>query len=219
MTFSIVAYCPRTGQVGVSAATAMPAVGKLLSHARAKVGAVATQASVNPYLGYDGLRLLERLGDAEQVVAKLIGADPEPQVRQLGVIDCRGRTAVWTGEQCLDWAGHLEGPHFSTQGNRLAGPHVLEAAARVMNETQDLELAERLLMAIEAGDAEGGDTEGERSATIFVFDTEEYPLWDVRVDEHKDPMKELRRLFNIFRKEFLPQMKGMPSRKEYPGFG
>lgn len=216
MTFSVVARCERTGQFGVAAATAMAAVGKLASHATAHYGAVATQAVLNPYFGYDGLRLLEQGCDAQQTLDKLIAQDPEPQKRQAGVVDRNGSTAAWTGKETADWSGDLSEQDFSTQGNRLAGPQVLEAVAKVMRETEDQELAERLLLALEAGVAEGGDTKGERSANIFVFHEEEYPLWDIRVDDHDEPLKELRRLFDVFRTELLPQFERMPTRREFP---
>lgn len=121
MTFSIVARCPRTGQIGVAAATAMPAVGKLLTHAAARVGAVATQAQINPYLGIDGLRFLREFSPAGEVLERLRRTDPCMELRQCAVIDSSGRTACWTGEHCLPWAGSIAGEQFCVQGNRLKG--------------------------------------------------------------------------------------------------
>lgn len=127
MTFSIVARCPRTGRFGVAAATGANAVGQLVSHARAHIGAVATQAWTNPYIGYDGLRLLEHGYDAPTSLEMLINNDPNPQIRQAAIIDRWGNTAAWTGNETLDWKGDRQGRNFSTQGNRLAGPQVLDA--------------------------------------------------------------------------------------------
>ena len=216
MTFSIVARCERTGQCGVAAATAMVAVGKLASHAMAGHGAIATQAELNPYIGYDGMRLLAGGMSAEQTLARVLKNDSDPEARQVGVIDGKGRTAAWTGHRNLRWSGHAFGRGFSVQGNRLAGPQVLDSVIRVMHATEDRPLAQRLLLAIEAGDAEGGDREGERSSTIFVFDREEYPLWDIRVDDHDEPVKELRRLFHLFEERLLPEIEKMPKRGDTP---
>ncbi|HLU60800.1 MAG TPA: DUF1028 domain-containing protein [Gammaproteobacteria bacterium] len=216
MTFSIVARCERTGQCGVAGATAMIAVGKLASHAAPLHGAIATQAELNPYIGYDGLRLLARCLDADEVLRQVLADDPDPEVRQVGVVDGNGRTAAWTGSRTLPWAGHAFGRGFSVQGNRLAGPEVLEAVIESMHGSEHLPLAERLLLAIEAGDALGGDRLGERSSNIFVVDREEYPLWDIRVDDHDHPIRELRRLFHLFGEKLLPEIEKMPKRATAP---
>ncbi len=216
MTFSIVARCARTGKCGVGAATAATAVGKLASHAMAHCGAVATQALINPYIGYDGLRLLARGCSAKHALEQLIATDPHPEKRQVGIVDRDGNTAAWTGRENLHWAGHRQGRGFCAQGNRMAGPRVLDAVIDTMHDTEDRELAERLLLALEAGDAEGGDRKGERSGNIFVFDREEYPQWDIRVDDHDEPVRELRRLFHLFQDELLPHMERMPTRADYP---
>lgn len=217
MTFSIIARCPRTGQLGIAAATAMPAVGKLLTHAAAGVGAVATQARINPYLGIDGLALLREGCDAAEVIERLHSTDPCMSQRQVAVIDAHGRTACWTGEQCLAWSGCIEGDGFCVQGNRLTGRNVLEAVVDAMNCTRVLPLVERLMEALAAGDAMGGDRNGESSATIYVVDHEEYPLWDIRVDHHRDPMMELRRLHGVFEREVLPELLRMPTRENPAG--
>src|SRR5690554_7636634 len=118
MTFSIAALCPRTGQIGIAATTAAQSVGKLACHALPGVGAFASQAKLNPYLAYDGLRLLQRDMRAEQVLACVMQTDPHADQRQAGVIDRYGHTAAWTGSQNIPWAGHLAGRSFTTQGNR-----------------------------------------------------------------------------------------------------
>jgi uncharacterized Ntn-hydrolase superfamily protein len=217
MTFSLVARCPRTGQFGIGAATAVPAVGKLLTHAMAGVGAVATQAKLNPYLGIDGLRHLAEGAPAPAVRDRILGADPGRESRQVAVIDRTGTTAVFTGADCIPWAGALEGEGFSVQGNRIAGPDVLAAAAEAFERHRGHDLADRLMEALAAGDARGGDVKGEVSATIYIMDREEYPLWDIRVDEHADPIGELRRLHAIFRDQLLPEIRAMPTRANPAG--
>ena len=217
MTFSLIARCPTTGQVGVAATTAMPAVGKLLTHALSGVGAIATQARLNPYLGIDGLDHLSAGQSAAEVVTRLQGDDPAIEQRQFAVLDRSGATAVFTGEACLDWAGALQGDNYSTQGNRLAGEQVLTAAATTFERLHEQPLAVRFLEALAAGVAAGGDREGERSSTIYIMDTEEYPLWDIRVDDHDDPIAELRRLHGVFQTRLVPEIRSMPTRANPAG--
>ncbi|HEX5660095.1 MAG TPA: DUF1028 domain-containing protein [Polyangiales bacterium] len=217
VTLSIIARCVRTGQFGIAAMTAVPAVGKLLDHAAARVGAVATQARVNPYLGIDGITLLRQRRCAEDVLAILRRSDPRIESRQLAVIDAAGRTAAFTGQECLPWAGALSGENFSVQGNRLTGRDVLVAAAQALAEREHEPLADRLLEALFAADALGGDRHEEESATICVVDEEDYPLWDIRVDQNDDPLRELRRVHGVFRERLLPEILRMPTRKNPAG--
>lgn len=216
MTFSVVAYCRRTGQIGVGASTGVQSVGKLACHGIPQVGVVASQALLNPYLAYDGLRLLQHGATAREALDAVIALDKQAQSRQVGVVDTQGRTAVWTGDETIPWAGHVQGDRFATQGNRLAGPHVLEAVFATMNRTVHLDLAERLVLAIQAGERQGGDTKDERSANIMVFSEEEYPLCDIRIDDHDDPMHELGRLYRLYVEEILPSMRNIPRRKDVP---
>jgi uncharacterized Ntn-hydrolase superfamily protein len=216
MTFSIVARCERSGQIGVAASTALQAVGKLACHAIADVGAIASQALLNPYLAYDGLRLLQQGMSAEAALEAVLSVDPDPDSRQAGVVDGLGRTAAWTGSRNIPWAGQKAGPNYHTQGNRLAGPVVLERVTETMNSTEHLELAERLVRALQAGAEVGGDTKGERSANVMVFGEEEYALCDIRIDDHDSPMQELQRLFELYRKEVLPNLRKLPRRRDIP---
>lgn len=217
LTLSIIARCARSGQLGVAAATEMPAVGKLLSYALPDAGAVATQATVNPYLGIDGIRFLSEGAGAREALERVLATDPDADERQVAMIDRHGVTAVWTGPACPHWTGSQEGAGFSVQGNRLEGPHVLEAMARAFEELADKELVVRLSAALAAGIAVGGDRLGERSANVLVVDEEEYPLWDIRVDDHDDPMGELVRLERLFREELLPHIRKMPGRNRRGG--
>jgi uncharacterized Ntn-hydrolase superfamily protein len=216
MTFSIVARCVRTGQVGVAAATAVQAVGKLACHAIANVGAVASQALTNPYLAYDGLRLLEQDASAEDALRRVLATDMNAAKRQVGIVDKQGRTAAWTGPDTIKWSGHLQGRNCSVQGNRLPGPQVLERALESMHATEHLDLAERLTLALLAGDEAGGDLKGERSVNVLVFAAEEYALCDIRVDDHDAPMQELRRLFKVYQEKILPNVLGLPKRADIP---
>lgn len=214
MTFSIVAKCERTGQFGVGAMTAMPAVGKFLTHAWPRTGAVATQALVNPYLGIDGIAALREGLDAEQTASRLRQGDPEIEQRQFAIVDRNGQVAAHTGTECLVWAGHRIGQGYCVLGNRLEGPRVLHALEESLVATKELRLADRLVDALCAGYAAGGDKKEERSATIFVVDTEEYPLWDVRIDEHDEPDAELRRVHAAFGRDLYPHILEMPKRSD-----
>lgn len=214
MTFSIVARCARTGQFGVGAMTAVPAVGKFLTHAWPRTGAVATQALVNPYLGIDGIAALREGLNAEEVKRRLIDSDPEIERRQFAVVDGEGLVAAHTGAECLEWAGHRAGDGCCVLGNRLEGSKVLDALEQALLATVDLRLADRLVDALAAGYAAGGDRKRERSATIYVVDTEEYPLWDVRIDEHDDPVTELQRVHAAFGRDLYPHILEMPRRGE-----
>jgi uncharacterized Ntn-hydrolase superfamily protein len=217
MTLSIVARCPDSGQFGVSATTALPAVGKLLTHAHPDAGAVATQARINPYLGIDGIRLLADGHDAAETIERLRGTDPCMNRRQLGLVDRTGTAAAWTGEDCIPYAGARSGDGVTVQGNRLEGPHVLDAAMDVFMGGVGRPLVARLVEALAAGVAAGGDRREERSATVYVVATEEYPLWDIRVDDHPHPISELVRLHGVFSEELLPHIERMPTRKDPAG--
>ncbi|WP_062225794.1 DUF1028 domain-containing protein [Aureimonas frigidaquae] len=212
MTLSIVAKCPRSRQFGVAAATEMPAVGKFLSYAFPAFGACATQALVNPYLGIDGCKLLSLSVSAEGTVKTVLEDDPQREQRQFAAVDKEGRSYAFTGSQCLPFAGHRTGPNASVQGNRLAGPQVLDAMLAAFETDVGDDLVNRLIAALAAGIYAGGDQAGERSANVYIVAEEEYPLWDIRVDDHPDVVAELRRLRDVFREELYPHVLDMPSR-------
>ncbi|GGM08049.1 DUF1028 domain-containing protein [Micromonospora yangpuensis] len=217
MTFSIVARCPRTGQLGVAALTATAGVGKLLSHVRNGAGAVATQATHNPFLAYDGLPMLAEGRSPREVFDELLANDPGRDVRQAGVVDAQGRSHAFTGARTLPWSGQHVGSGFAAQGNRLAGPETLAAIVRGYQQDPEADLVERLLCAIEAGEDSGGDRKGAGSATITVISEEPYPLWDLRVDDADDPARELRRLYGVFQEQMLPIVRGLPTRDDPMG--
>ena len=146
-TFSIVAYDPATGDLGVAVASKFPAVGAMVPFARAGVGAVATQALANLEYGPKGLQMMELGLSAEEAVAKLTENDPQRDDRQLGIVDATGRSAAWTGKYCFSYAGNVTGKNFSAQGNILAGPEVVQAIAKSF-EGSSGPLAERLMAAL-----------------------------------------------------------------------
>jgi uncharacterized Ntn-hydrolase superfamily protein len=203
MTWSIVARDPATGAFGVAVATRFFAVGALCPHADGEVGALATQALINPLYGPRGLRLLRDGFPAQAVLDALLAADPGRESRQLHLQDAQGGIAVHTGRDCIDWCGHRVHASFSVAGNMLAGPQVIEETARVYEASPELPFAQRLIAALAAGEAVGGDKRGRQSAALLIHATEEYPALDLRVDDHPDPLAELSRLEGVSRERFV----------------
>jgi uncharacterized Ntn-hydrolase superfamily protein len=211
-TFTIVARCPDTGHLGIAVATAVPAVGSICPYTRAGVGAVSTQSWINPYLAVSVLDRLAAGLDADAALAAAIADDDARDVRQVGVVDTSGRTAVWTGAACTPWFGHHAGDGFAAFGNMLAGPETTEAMANAFAASHGAPLDERLMLALEAGDANGGDKRGKQSAALRIHGAEHYPLVDLRADEHARPVEELRRILSIARQQLFPFIAGMPKR-------
>jgi uncharacterized Ntn-hydrolase superfamily protein len=215
MTWSIIARDPRTGEVGISVSTKFFAVGGRVPYLLAGVGALATQALVNPLYGRRGLALLEMGVPATDVVRLLVEADAGRAVRQLHVMDREGRFAVHTGVDCVDWAGNAMGKDCSCAGNMLAGPRVVAETVRVFEENTALPLARRMIAAMQAGEAAGGDKRGKQSAALVIVSTEEYADLDLRVDDHTDPLAELARLEEVSRERWVHYRKFLP-RKANP---
>jgi uncharacterized Ntn-hydrolase superfamily protein len=203
MTWSIVAR-DSTGAFGIAIASRFFAVGALCPHAQSGVGALSTQALVNPLYGARGLALLAQGMAAPDVLQSLIGADAGRDNRQLHMIDAAGNIAAHTGSACIDWCGHLAGIGYSVAGNMLAGPQVIRATAAAFEDSQDLPFAERLIAALEAGEAAGGDKRGKQGAALIIHTTEEYPFLSLRVDDHEDPLAELRRLHDKSLERYQP---------------
>lgn len=203
-TFSIVAIDPVTGDLGIAVASRYFAVGAVVPWADAGVGAVATQAGVNVGYGPRALELLRQGLTAQQVMDKLFAEDtfPGKDGRQIAIVDAKGNIAVVTGDAANAWRGHVKGKTWSAQGNILVGQHVVEAMGRAFDQTND-ELAEKLFSALKAGDDAGGDSRGRQSASILVVrkaggrNTNNDRYVFVNVDDHADPMGELRRLMNL----------------------
>jgi uncharacterized Ntn-hydrolase superfamily protein len=208
MTFSIVARDSGTGMLGIAVTTKFFGVGSLCPFARAGVGAVATQALVNPTYGPRGLDLLASGLSPDEVADRLLAADDGRHHRQLHLVSASGAVAARSGAECIDWFGHSTHPEaaFSVAGNMLAGPQVTAETARAYEALlgqPDVPLAERLIQALEAGQAVGGDKRGRQSAALLIVSTEVYPYLDLRVDDHPDPLVELRRLYTECQVEYM----------------
>ncbi len=216
-TFSIVARDPATGDLGIAVESKFLAVGAVVPWARAGVGAVATQSWVNPYLGLWGLDLLAEGKGAEEVKALLIERDPVPAQRQFAVVDRWGAAAAHTGEESDTWRGHITGENFAAAGNMLVGEETVEAMAESFRGTHERPLAERLLLALQAGQEAGGDKRGRQSAALKVVDKEDYPYLDLRVDEHADPVAELARVYEVAETDLLPLVSMMPTKENPAG--
>lgn len=206
-TFSIVAREPVSGDLGIAVQSKFLAVGAVVPWARAGIGAVATQAWANVTYGPRGLELLAAGYPADEAVARLTGEDPGRAERQVGIVDSQGRAATFTGEQCIPWAGGVVGEGFCCQGNILVGPEVVQAMADAYRSTSGT-FAHRLVAALEAGQAAGGDSRGQQSAAILIvregggYGGGNDRYIDLRVDDHPRPIAELRRLVMLHRVYF-----------------
>jgi uncharacterized Ntn-hydrolase superfamily protein len=212
-TFSVVAFCRRTGMVGVAVATAVPAATPLCAFARAATGAIATQAWVNPYLGIDGLRLLADGSSAKATLDRLLAGDPGKNARQVSVVDRSGEVAAFTGPDCPPFAAHRVGDGFAIQGNLLLGRETIDAMCGAAERDVDLALPERLMRILEAGQQAGGDRRGKQSAGMLICKKEEYPFIDIRVDDHPSSVEELRRVLRVVEHQLLPLADGLPTRE------
>jgi uncharacterized Ntn-hydrolase superfamily protein len=217
MTWSIIARDQDTGQFGIAVATRFFAVGALVPHVKSRTGAIATQALVNPFYGTEGLRLLEQGVSAQDVVSAVTAADTGRDHRQLHVMDARGRTAAHTGKACIDWCGHIARDTISVAGNMLAGASVIEDTAAAYAGNATLSFPHRLIAAMRAGEAAGGDKRGRQSAALVICGDEEWPDLNLRVDDHPDPLAELERLERVSRERFVHFMRILPSRRDRVG--
>lgn len=216
MTWSIVAR-DHTGAFGVAVASKFFAVGALCAHARSHVGALATQALVNPLYASAGLDLLAGGAAPAEVIAALTGPDEGRDQRQLHMIDAAGRIAAHTGTACIGWCGHLIRESFSVAGNMLCRPEVISDTATAYEAGADLPFAQRLITALKAGEAAGGDKRGKQAAALLIYSTEEYPALSLRVDDHEEPIDELQRLYAKSLERFQPFLACLPSRARPAG--
>ena len=201
-TFSVVARCGRTGRLGVAITTSDIAVGSRCPYVKPLVGAVSTQATTDPRLGPFALRLMETGYSAAAALQEVADSDPYIERRQIGLVDWDGNTAARTGALNTQWAGHIARRNYVAMGNRLAGEGVVEAMARSLEKSEPDDLEERLLAAIEAGQAAGGefqDSTPYHSAALLVYGSQVYSRVDLRVDEHPQPIAELRRIYEVYR--------------------
>lgn len=227
-TYSIVAYDPETGQLGVAVQSHWFSVGSIVPWVEAEVGAVATQSFVEVSYGPLGLELMRAGKSAEEALSALLKADSNESVRQVAMVDSKGRVAVHTGSKCIPEAGHYAGKHYSCQANLMLKNTVWKAMAYAYENTRG-ELVDRLMAALEAGEKEGGDIRGRQSAAIIVVRGKSSGVWwkdrlyDLRVEDHPEPLKELKRLIRLAKAynfmnagdEFLSQNKIEDALREY----
>ena len=210
MTWSILARDAATGELGVAVASRFLAVGALCPRVEGGVGAAATQALVNPFIAPRALAALKAGQGAEEALDPLIAADAGRATRQAHVLAADGSSARHTGTDCIGWCGHVAGPDVSVAGNMLAGRKVIEATRDAFLGSTGLPLAERLMLAMEAGEAAGGDKRGRQSVALQVASDGPIPDLDLRVDDHADPLAELRRIYRVWHgytrhfRRFLP---------------
>jgi len=208
-TYSIVGFDPATGDIGVAVQSKFFAVGAVVPWARAEVGAIATQAFGNTSFGPRGLALLEEGLSVDQTLEALLTEDEDRERRQVGIVDAEGHSASFTGSECLDWAGHRTGPNYAAQGNILVGAATVDALAETFESTDGMMLVERLMRSLEAAQAAGGDSRGMQSAAIVVerkgagYGGFNDRYCDLRVDDHEDPIAELRRLVDLWKERAL----------------
>jgi uncharacterized Ntn-hydrolase superfamily protein len=217
MTWSIIARDHATGQLGIAVATRFFAVGARVPHIAARFGGIATQALVNPYYGIDGLKLLREGRAPEEIINTLAAADDGRESRQLHILDAKGSIAAHTGRECVEWCGHIAGDGFSIAGNMLCGAAVLNDTANAYVANARLPFAQRLIAAMLAGEAAGGDKRGKQSAALLIHGEEEWSALDLRVDDHADPLRELERLEQVSRKRWVHFRKFQPTRKNPAG--
>jgi uncharacterized Ntn-hydrolase superfamily protein len=211
MTWSIIAR-DASGAFGIAIASRFFAVGALCPHARSGVGAVATQALVNPMYARAALDGLAQGVSPARIIEQITAADEGRAHRQVHLVDTRGRSAAYTGASCIDWCGHTAGENFSVAGNMLAGAQVIDASAQAWRANHKLPFAERLIAALAAGDAQGGDKRGKQAAALLIHSTEDYPALDIRVDDHAEPIEELRRLYEKSLERYQPFTACLPSK-------
>lgn len=211
MTWSILAR-DEQGHFGLAIASRFFAVGALCVHSRRGVGALSTQALMNPLYGPAGIDALDRGYDAADTLTTLLAADKGRDQRQVHVLPVHGPGAAHTGAACVDWCGHLVLDGLSVAGNMLAGPRVIEATAEAYLASAGRPMAERLLAALDAGEAAGGDKRGKQSTALRIHRDEDYPSLDLRVDDHAEPFLELRRLYEKSQERFYPFVECLPGR-------
>ena len=217
MTWSIAAHDPATGAFAVAVTTCAFAVGASCPFVRAGVGAVSTQSMTNRYLGPAVLDGLARgLSPAAAIEGALVGDDGK-HLRQIHAVDRHGRSAAFTGQHCVEWSGEITSAHISIAGNMLAGPAVLSDTYAALVTNPDLPLAERMLGGLDAGEAAGGDRRGRQSAALVLVTTEDFPDLSIRVDDHTQPLVELRRLLGIWQRERAPFLRDAPSKARPSG--
>jgi uncharacterized Ntn-hydrolase superfamily protein len=216
MTYSILARDPETGGIGIAVASRFFACGALVPHIGRGVG-VATQAFVNPLWGTRGVARLQAGEAAQAVLDDFARTDAGQAQRQAHMMDAAGHSAAFTGRDCVDWAGHVTGAGFCVAGNMLVGPQVVADTAAAWQARSDLPFPDRLLAAMQAGEDAGGDKRGRQAAALRIHRDQDHPWLDLRVDDHSDPLTELRRLLAVARERYLFVAEIMPSAQNFSG--
>ena len=217
MTWSLIARDPKTKQFAIAVATKNFAVGCRVPRIIAGVGAVASQAMSNPFYAVNGVKLLQQGMPPAEVVRTLTAGDDGREHRQVHMMDAAGRIAAHTGAACIDWCGHTSGEGFSVAGNMLAGGAVIEETAKAYAANAAMPFPRRLIGAMKAGEAAGGDKRGKQSCALLIYGEEDWPDLDLRVDDHPDPLAELARLEAVSRERWVHFAKFMPSKRNPVG--
>jgi uncharacterized Ntn-hydrolase superfamily protein len=218
MTWSIVAHDPNSGAFAVAVATRAFAVGAFCPFVRAGVGAVSTQSMTNRYLGPAILDAIQRGLAPEHAIEGALAGDEGKGIRQVHAVDRSGRTAAWTGANCVDWCGSVSAGGISVAGNMLVGEPTVTATLAAWKATHEMPMPDRLVAAMDAGEAAGGDRRGRQSAAMLMVTTEDFPDLDLRVDDHTEPLRELRRLLSIWKLQGIPRIGIEPSKANPSGF-
>lgn len=218
MTWSIAAHDAATGAFAVAVATRAFAVGASCPFVRAGVGAVSTQSMTNRYLGPAVLDAMARGLPPDAAIEGALAGDEGRGLRQVHAVDRHGHGAAWTGRNCVEWCGSMGAPGISVAGNMLAGERTIAATLETWQALPELDMPERLMRAMEAGEAAGGDRRGRQSAAMLLTTTEDFPDLNLRVDDHAEPLAELRRLLGIWRREGQPRIGMAPSKANPSGF-
>lgn len=217
MTWSLIARDPATKAFGIAVATKNFAVGCRVPFIRSGVGAIASQALANPFYGVRGLKFLQDDLPPDEIIRTLTSGDEGRDHRQVHIMDRHGRVAAHTGKACIDWCGHTSGESYSVAGNMLAGGAVIEETAKAYLANATLPFPRRLIAALKAGEAAGGDKRGKQSAALVIYGEEEWPDLDLRVDDHTDPLPELERLEKVSRERWTHFAKFLPNAKNPSG--
>ncbi len=217
MTWSIVAHDPNSDAFAVSVATKAFAVGASCPFVRAGVGAVSTQSMTNRYLGPAILDAMARGIPPKAAIEGALAGDEGRGIRQVHAVDRHGRTAAWTGENCVMWCGNVSAGGISVAGNMLAGEPTIVETLATWKANQSLPMPDRLMLAMEAGEAAGGDRRGKQSAAMVMVTTEDFPDLNLRVDDHPEPLSELRRLLGLWKEQGVPRLGIAPSKSNPSG--
>jgi uncharacterized Ntn-hydrolase superfamily protein len=217
MTWSLIVHDPQDGAFAVAVTTCNLAVGASCPFLRAGVGAVSTQSITNRYLGPAVLDGMARGLHPAAAIEGALAGDEGKGLRQVHAVDAHGRAAVWTGRNCVSWAGGITGQGWSVAGNMLAGEAVIADTMAAFLARDELPLPERMLAALDAGEAAGGDRRGRQSAALKLVTTEDFPDLDLRVDDHRDPLAELSRLMRLWRVQHAPGLRDAPRRANPSG--